>query len=200
MSTANKSHDDFILSDYPRKVTVGRLKELLMREDRDSKREVIDFIYHRLNHRYLVPLLHIPREYKSGFLMMASACLMIETMEAFYKGYKETKSRAGRKTFKAFFERESDLFPGFAADATNFYRNIRCGILHQAETRGGYRILRRGSLFDVNKKTINANAFIKALAKSLATYATDLWQSEKDSTLWSNAQKKIRFISDNCQS
>jgi hypothetical protein len=200
MKAINKSYDGFILSNYPRKVTVGSLKELLTRDDQEAKIEIIDFIFHRLNHRYLVPLLHVPREYKSGFLMMASACLMIETMQSFYEGKKETKRGDNRSAFKRFFERHTDLFPGIADDADNFYRNIRCGILHQAETRGGYRILRQGPLFSAGARTINANAFLRALAKSLKRYADDLHESQSDSALWKNAQRKVRFISKNCQS
>lgn len=132
MNTTSRTYDNFILSSYPHDVTVGDLKSLLV-----AKTQIIDFIYHRLHRRYIVPLLHIPDKYKSGFLMMASASLMIETMQAFYAGTKETKPREGRNAFKAFFKREHDYFPGLAADEENFYRNIRCGILHQAETKGG---------------------------------------------------------------
>jgi hypothetical protein len=199
VSTANRTYDNFVLSNYPYDVTVGDLKSLLGRSDKESKNRIVDFIYHRLHQRYIVPLLHVPTQYKSGFLMMASACLMIETMQAFYTGKKETKGKS-RKSFKAFFEREHEFFPGLAADESNFYRNIRCGILHQAETRGGYRILRKGRLFDAKEKTINANAFIAALEESLASYIANVRLAETDSTLWQNAAKKVAFICDNCQS
>jgi hypothetical protein len=199
MDTGAKNWDDFILSNYPRKVTVGDVKGWLADTDRKAKGEIIDFIYHRLHHRYLVPLSYIPREYKSGFLMMASACLMIETIEAFRNGLKETPDGKARETFKAFFEREKDLFPGLAADATNFYRKVRCGILHQAETKGGYRILRGGQLFDAPNKTIDANKFIRALTKALDRYVGELRKSHDDSSLWQNVLKKVKFISENCQ-
>jgi hypothetical protein len=199
MIKSKKTYKDFVLSNYPREVTAGHLQDLLKRGDPEAKSDVVDFIYHRLNHRYLEPLQHVPRKYKSGFLMMASACLMIETMEAFYYGRKTTPQGAGTKTFAQFFERESDLFLGFAADARNFYAHIRCGILRQAETGGGYRILRDGPLFDVGEKAINADYFVKALRKSLDRYVAALRRSESDSTLWRNAQKKVGFISQNCQ-
>ena len=200
MIPTNPDYSDFILSQYPHEVTVGNLKSALAQNDEKSKQYVIDFIYHRLSHRYIVPLLHVPKEYKSGFLMMASACLMVETMESFHKGKKETRSGETKKVFKDFFTREKQFFPGFAEDSDNFYTKIRCGILHQAETKGGYRIMRKGPLFDVSTKQINANKFLKALKDCLKNYVADLAVAASDDPLWLNAAKKVTFISDNCVS
>jgi hypothetical protein len=199
MKLTTKKYDDFILSSYPRQVTVGELRKLLARKDRHAKTKIIDFINHRLSHRYVTPLIHVPRQYKSGFLMMASACLMIETMQAFYEGKKETEWGTSVNTFRTFFQRQNKLFPGLAVAAKDFYKNIRCGILHQAETRAGYRILRIGPLFDAKEKVINADAFLRLLAKALAAYIAELRESADDSDVWRNAKKKVRFVSDNCQ-
>ena len=197
MILSEPDFSDFILSNYPHKVTVGELKAALAQNDDKSKRYVIDFIYHRLSHRYITPLLHVPKKYKSGFLMMASACLMVETMESFNKGKQETKGE-GKRVFKDFFTREKQYFPGFADNSDNFYTKVRCGILHQAETKGGYRIMRKGPLFDANTKQINANKFLKALMHCLENYVANLNASGTNDPLWLNAVKKVKFISDNC--
>jgi hypothetical protein len=87
MKTHNKNHSDFIVSSYPVEVTVGELKAWISRNDVASKENLVEFIHNRLNYRYIQPLLHVvPAEKKSGFLMMGSACLMIETLESFYDG------------------------------------------------------------------------------------------------------------------
>jgi hypothetical protein len=199
MKTPSSDYNDFTLSTFPVKVTVGNLRSWIALDDDASKKSITDFIYHRLNHRYIEPLLQVPKEHKSGFLMMASACLMIETLQAFYSGQMETAWGDGKKSFGEFFKREKEFFPGFAADKDNFYTNIRCGILHQAETKGGYRILRDGLLFDAKEKIINANKFLKALERCLDHYVNNLRASKRNSGLWMNAIKKVGFICDNCQ-
>src|SRR6266511_2012579 len=201
---STKLQNDFVLSTYPVQVTVGKLKEWIATDDEASKKHIAEFIYHRLNHRYIEPLLHItPPKYRSGFLMMASACLMIETLQSFYTGKKETPRGQGLNSFKDFFQRETKFFPGFAAefadDKDNFYTNIRCGILHQAETKRGYRILRVGPLLDAKARTVNAEEFLKALARCLDHYVSELRGSESESQLWKSAVQKLDFISDNCK-
>jgi len=202
MHVSSPNHDDFVVSSYPVKVTVGELKSWIALNDGASKKSLIDFIYNRLNYRYIEPLLHfVPAEYKSGFLMMASACLMIETLESFYAGKDETEWRDGGPSFKRFFERECAFFPGFADDGVDFYVNVRCGILHQGETKGGYRILRDdGPLLDPNGRTIEANKFLKALKGCLDNYISDLRAASIcGSERWTNAVDKINFICENCK-
>jgi len=202
--TSAKHQDDFVLSTYPVQMTVRELKEWIARGDAQSKQRMTEFIYHRLNHRYIEPLLHVsPPKYRSGFLMMASACLMIETLQSFYTGKKETPRGQGLNSFKDFFQRETKFFPGFAAefrdDKDNFYTNIRCGILHQAETKRGYRVLRVGPLLDAKARTVNAEVFLKALERCLDHYVSALRTARPESELWKNAVLKLNFISDNCK-
>ncbi|HEY1663566.1 MAG TPA: hypothetical protein VGI03_14205 [Verrucomicrobiae bacterium] len=212
MSTTKAAGDDFTISIYPTTVTVGDIRSLLSRlkqNENSAKQPIINFIHHRLYNRYIQPLLHIPREFKSGFLIIASSCLLIETLQSFYEGLDNTKGMSN-ESFKAFFEREKKFFPGFAKcfpksftkeKNNNFYTNIRCGILHQAETTGGYSILRdKSPLFDADEKTINANKFVKALELSLDNYIVILGSSPISTAIWQNAIKKISFICNNCQS
>jgi hypothetical protein len=131
---------------------------------------------------------------------MAVVCLLIETLQQFCKGKIETKQGQNAEAFKKFFEDESILFPGCAAHSKAFYTKIRCGILHQAETKGGYRILfNDGLLFDAEEKTINATEFLAAIEKYLNQYLDRLRESESNQPLWTNAVKKLHFICDNCQ-
>lgn len=195
MGTRNSNPNDFILSRYPIEVRVSYVRAWLAQNDAVSKSNLIRLIYHRLHQRYLQPLQHVPKEHKSGFLMMATACLMIETLQSFYEGYRDTDGK-GKAAFKDFFEREKDLFPGFADKDLNFYKNIRCGILHQAETTGCFRILREGPLLDMSRRVINANEFLRALEACLDRYIHSLHHSAER---WDKAKLKIGFICDNCE-
>jgi hypothetical protein len=208
MNAKIASNDMFFSRNPP--VTLSAIRSLLSRlekNDATAKAPMIDFIHHRLHHRYIEPLLQIPEKYKSGFLMMATSCLLIETLQSFYEGLENT-NRCSQKSFIKFFEREKDLFPKYAecfpkfadtkAKKENFYSNIRCSILHQAETTGGYSILRdKSPLFDENEKTINANKFVDVMICCINKYINNLHAEPIGSYPWNMAIKKVTHICDN---
>src|SRR6266571_1456463 len=66
-------------------VTIGQY--LHMEKDRNVG-GIAKFLQQRLSERYITPLVVNPK--KNGFLIMASSCLLIETMEAFRKGWSNT--------------------------------------------------------------------------------------------------------------
>lgn len=189
---------------------LSRLKQ----KDDSAKEKIIDFIYHRLNRRYIQPLLHVQDGYRSGFLIMAASCLLIEALQSFHEGRNNT-SRGSQDAFKAFFKREESFFPrvrecfplvdgvnqkGEKIQNCTFYKNVRCGILHQAETTGGYTILRNDSaLFEKRGKSINADTFLKAVESCLERYIHELRATESSTHLWKMAVKKVGHICDNCQ-
>jgi hypothetical protein len=119
----------------------------MLKKDEDSKKELVALINYRFCHRYLQHILSA----KAGFLKMANACLMIETLESFKKGAKNTKHKSGQM-FKSFFISEEKYFPGFKERWNDFFENIRCGILHQGETTNARIILRTGPLLDTKRK------------------------------------------------
>ena len=49
---------------------------------------------------------------------------------------------------QSFFDVESAFAP-FRGHVRDFYKGVRCGILHQAETTMGWRIRRDGDLVEV---------------------------------------------------
>jgi hypothetical protein len=198
--TNSQDPNEFILSDYPRKLKVRHVRSLMLRNDEEAKKRLVDVIYHRLHRRYIVPMKKVPVKYKSGFLMMASACLLIEAFQSFREGLEYTKERgAGEERFLKFFT-EIDDFKSLAQHTHDFYTNVRCGILHQAETYQGWRVRRdkNGPLFDPEKGVINANAFLKALSRSLRAYCKNLRASDWESEPWKTARKKLGFICDHC--
>lgn len=195
-----KPASEFIISTWPKKVTVNDARTWIILKDDKSKKELIDLIKHRFHHRYIAPLENIGRKYKSGFLIMATSCLMIEALESFYEGLEST-NRKSRNVFINFFKRNIDYFPDVDKDSANFYTHIRCGLLHQAETTGGWRISRNAvdPIFSKNEKVINSNKFFKSLKTCLKHYTEELEKSNFNSIIWINALKKIEFICKNCE-
>lgn len=180
-----------------RNVTVKELQTWIAAKSDNSKKHIIDLIEHRFENRYLK---HIKtKEVDSGFLIMAVCCFVIETLQSFREGIPDTNGK-GRKMFKNFFNNDKDFFPGFYELGSQFYTDIRCGILHQSETKNAWRILRKGKLLDTTEYSINADLFIQALDKSLNKYLDELRYNDFNSKIWENAILKLQDICENCKS
>jgi hypothetical protein len=134
--------------------------------------------------------------YQHGFAMMASSCLLIEALESFYQGLDRSPKGMNEGMFTSFFKREA-AFKKFKGTA--FYGCVRCGILHQGETTGGFTISKKGQLFEAASKNINACEFLSSLEKALRAYKNTLLKSNWDSEIWDNLRRKMRFIIKNCQ-
>lgn len=144
----------------------------------------------RFTERYFSPLtieLHFPdkkkeiQDLKHGFATMAICCLMIETLQSFRNGWSNSRGKS-ELAFCQFFDQNSN-FIEFRGQSSNFYKSVRCGILHQGETTKGWRIRRKGFLFNQETKTINATKFHQQLFISLENYSSDLKNSEWDSEI-----------------
>ena len=75
----------------------------------------------------------------NGFAIMALDCLLIETLLQFRFGYEETKP----KNKDAYSDFLCQNFPNIfdsKSKAERFYSEIRCGILHSAQTKGKTRL------------------------------------------------------------
>lgn len=195
-----KPIDNFILAKYQKEdgekvtVTVSNYKKFV--KDKD-KEKISNFIYERLYGRYLKPFMYkcpeYEKNYKNGFAIMANGCLLIETLCSFKKGWGTTKNK-GEVVFVSFFKENKN----FSLTGKGFYKNIRCGILHQGETTGGWKIRRNGKT-DSNTKIINANSFSRELRKSLREYCKNLKDAEWDDEIWDNCRIKMCAIIKNCQ-
>jgi hypothetical protein len=170
-------------------ITVNDYRKL---EAAGDKKAIGEFIYKRFDERYFSPILSSSN--KHGFTMMAIGCLVIETLESFYQGKKDSGGRS-KKMFSDFLKRDTGLRI-FSSEDDWFYFKVRCGILHQAEVIGGWRIIRSGDLLNSGDKTINAEKFIQELQKILKNYEIQL---QTDELLWSNFKLKMDAICQNCQ-
>lgn len=169
-------------------ITVARYKELEAAGDRKT---LSQFFVERFDERYFQPI--ETSQNKHGFTVLAVACLVIETLESFYQGCPDTKN-ASTKMFRDFLARDTDL-KVLAGGNDWFYKDIRCGILHQGESRGGWRILRSGPLFDAKAKTLNATAVLRSLRKEVLQYAQRI---QTDEQVWKNFRKKMGAVCANC--
>ncbi len=188
------NNNQIVLCNYPKdnEVTIKKYNELI---ENENKIELTEFVYNRLYSRYIRPFKYIKKEYKNGFSMMASYCLLIETLQSFKNGWGDTKEKS-KEAFRQFFE-NNDKFDSLNNRGEEFYYKIRCGILHQGETTGGWKIRRDGEL--VENKTINATKFGMKLEETLKEYREELKKSDWDSEILDNFRVKMRKIIKNCK-
>ncbi len=201
LKNQKSSYKDTLLISYPSEITVGDVETLLLQKNAAAKKRLIFAIFHRLNNRYVRPLNQIPAKKRSGFLTMAAACLMIEAFQSFREGRENTKARgAGKECFQNFFA-SNKAFSQLIPFTDDFYSNIRCGILHQAETYGNWLITLEKSepLFNDNDKTINADLFLKELTISFRLYCRYLSKADWSDPLWIAATKKLGKICEHCK-
>ena len=147
-----------------------------------------------------------------GFSVVANMCLLIETLQTFSsnKANSENYSRQcfinffntyGKSHFKLLDEDITKLIEPKKKDKKNiypynFYENIRCGILHQGETTGGWKIINGAKAIDVDKKLIDAKKFLDTMDKVLKAYTDEL---KNDEELMKKCIKKLNAIIDNCK-
>jgi hypothetical protein len=204
--------DDTILCGRPGSsycVTVGDYKAWECEADRGWSKKP-EFIRRRLFERYIDPVkaldLHPDtKSRKNGFYIMAVSCLLIETLVSFWRGWETTephkdatgqhiKGRSG-EAFRIFFQ-EENRFAVF--QGTEFYKRIRCGILHQGEATGGWTIGREGPLFD-GSFGINATQFHNKMAAAIRDYSGTLKNPPPGSSSRDNFGKKMKAVIKNCR-
>lgn len=161
----------------------------------------VEIIKDRFKSRFIIPinsLINNPDKYirvNSGFLIMSIDCLLIETLNQFYLGLEKTSDKYQKRNpdnnyrwnwqaFRDFFL-HSSYFPDFKGNnmlIELFFDEIRCGLLHQAESK-------TNSLINTKKPIIvrplvngdysrgielNRNLFHKALEEEFDKYILDL--------------------------
>jgi hypothetical protein len=171
------------------------LPQYLVFEEKQEREAIATFVYQRFHERYIRPFERNPK--KNGFIMMASSCLMVEALESFWQGWKKSPNSA--LAFCQFFDRNDRFLPlrGFSQ---KFYANVRCGILHQGETTGGWHIRRdRSELFDAKTLTIDATHFLNALEGCLSDYRDNLKAAEWQAEVWTRLRKKMKEVCINAE-
>ena len=163
----------------------------------------IDIFRARIEARYFEPvelLLELDErraahERRFGFTILAIDCLLVETLQAFRDGLKDTRSKS-REMFKRFLSARASFKKHFDEDkAEGFFYDVRCGILHQGEVRGGVRVWSVGKMLDVKagQTIVNRSAFHAALRHEFTQYLAELGDPT-NKALRENLRKKLDHI------
>jgi hypothetical protein len=171
----------------------GRLRRCLSRRGNLAAWEeaYADFYLARLKTRYLEPIKILQTQLTGqgeGFSIVAIQCSLVEFLEATIQGstFKHPSkgkpgpheySSSGRLFISFLTEREPFRQHFDASVAKAFYEDIRCGLLHEARTKGGWRIwarTREGNLLDKEKKILYRDNLQTAFEQFLDLYRKDL--------------------------
>lgn len=180
------------------------LKLKLDDEKSSDWNRAIEIFNERIRSRYLEPgdLLieednkRSPVERRYGFSILAIDCLLIETLQSYREGLTDTKNKS-REMFERFLTSSKGFREHFSKDqATSFYHEFRCGILHQAEVMGPSLLWSVGLL--KGEKTdgtpyINRTKVHEYLKDEIKRYSDEL-RDPKNSELRKNFKTKMDFI------
>jgi hypothetical protein len=161
--------------------------------------KIAEALHRRFTERYIDPVTPKRDRQMHGFTMMAVSCLMIESLESFCRGWENSNGKS-ELAFCHFFDTHRQ-FDGLRGHSAEFYKNVRCGILHQAETTGGWRITRKSSapLFSPDPlPTVNATLFLQHLREVLDGFRDGLNAADWNSEDWQYVRTKMRALCHNC--
>lgn len=144
-----------------------------------------DFYYERLRARYLDPIKAINAKGTSkgeGFAIVAIQCSLIEFLESCFQGinYKLKNPAPPHEYNKSgavfvSFLTERDPFKGKFGDglAKGFYESVRCGVLHEARTKGTWLIHAKSAssiMIDPAGPILYRDNFQEAIIKFIENY------------------------------
>ncbi len=189
--------DDTILC-WRTQTKVEDVKGWIAANNRRAKRAVANFLWDRFDERYFAPFKPLSISDRNGFMIMAACCLVIEALEAFRRGWESSEGKS-QCAFCSFLDRATE-FHVFKGYSQPFYKHVRCGILHQGETTGGWTITLkpREPMFKREKRRIQADKFRAALARSLKAYTRALATSRPTDKIWKNCAAKLKATIKNC--
>lgn len=185
-----------------------------------DKAALLEFISQRYEERFFAPIRTLrdaPSSHEGfGFAIIALCSLLVESLQCLREGLPTTHSseyeriqfivppeyeiptrerKNGLQVFVAFFarQRHKDLFG--EVNGETFYRAIRNGLLHQAQTKFGWTIrICQPALWNDTAHILDRNRFSDALATAFRQYIDELSSENWDSDDWKMAQRKIWWI------
>jgi len=164
----------------------------------DDWEKALDIFNSRLEERYFNVIYSLLDDvYSNGFAIMALECLLIETFYQFREGFSVTPSGKNKESYGNFLRKSfPEVFD--SSKAERFYTDIRCGILHSAQTKNGSQLTYKKSyvveLFDGGRK-------IRVDVKRFADIVWDYYKGYVDALkipeeryLRENFIKKMNYI------
>ena len=182
---------------------------------------LVCFLRERHTERFFEPIHRLTsasgNEQGFGFAIMALCCLLVETIQCYREGlpssnetelerlrnydnvppkYQITEDDLkikGKEIFRRFFTDYQSYFP--CANGIDFYNHIRNGLLHQAQTKGGWTInIERSKLWDVEQQSVDRDLFSYQLENCFGKYLSDLSVKPFEQPEWSRAAKKVWWL------
>lgn len=144
------------------------LRSKLVSNDNAAWEEAYKMFYERVQSRFIEPITEIKKMGKNegeGFSMALISAVLLEFISAFEKGrlYKNNKSCLAPNEYS----NGQDLLVSFLSDSAlfkkhfdskskiqKFYKNIRCGLVHEARTLGKDVIIHKESQKNISKESI----------------------------------------------
>lgn len=161
------------------------------------KEALNDYFLKRLNLRYFNPIKVLQKHGTfsgEGFSILAILCTLIESLESTVKGLKYRFLKSGEELGKFEYSKSSKLFIDFLCNrepfnkefnstlAMEFYINIRCGLLHEAQTKNRWRVWaknKKGKIIDKDQKIVYRDNFMEAISSFIDLYSVELKSNKK---------------------
>ena len=186
-------------------VTNDEYKKLNLNDNDSSDwKTAIAIFKARISSRYLEPVDLLVRDDENrspidrryGFSILGIDCLLIETLQSFREGLTDTKGKS-KKMFVDFLTQRPNFKKHFTKeDAEKFYKDIRCGILHQAEIMGDTLLwsvgMVKGEKAD-GTPYINRTKIHELVKDEVELYCGEL-ENKDNLILRNNFKKKMDFI------
>lgn len=149
----------------------------------------INFYKQRLDLRYLNPI-KVMQQHGTftgeGFAIAAIQCTLIEFLESTEQGINYVYGKPGQHeyfksapVFVSFLTERHPFKSVFTKEAAqDFYEGVRCGLLHEAQTKNGWRIwggnALQGRIADVDNRIVDRDNFQTALLEYIEDYGNRL--------------------------
>lgn len=187
------------------------MRERLRKNDAGAWREAFsDYFETRINLRYLSPIKVLQGTgtlQGEGFSIVSVLCCLIEFLESTAQGSNYRYLKLGETLQAHEYVNSQNLIVEFlqirepfsatfdATSAQDFYVGVRCGLLHEARTTNGWRILEEGPngiIADVANRILYRNNFQEALLEYIKIYGKTL---EADQQLQQGFIRKFDHLS-----
>lgn len=170
------------------------------------------FFEERIETRYLKPIeaiLNMGDNKGEGFAVVNLQCSLIETIESFIQGwvynatktvdkkgntwyfedkivkYKNDKELKNLNIFESFFANREPFSIRFEENnlqGDDFYWNVRCALLHETQTKNGWKIKtsnKDNTVSITNDKTIYRESFHRDIKKVIKNYKSAIVEGKK---------------------